>query len=550
MRIEPGSAFLAGRQPDVARHERPVSKSTVRFLIVGPVAFTLAVAVMVSGGCATAGRQRAEQQGLLRADELVLQGCLACLTEARDLYLQAVIRGRTPAVVQRLFEAELLIGLREKELALDWTAAFVRARDLSAKLPPALAADRYLRLADAVLPDEVGTPRRERDGLLAARGLRPEKLREELTWLETGLLSGVVRRYLALALECTYGGISRSRQSPAGPPAPQQADLPGLLLYRTAVCRPTTSGSLDRLRADVPRFAEAALFQGRVALQAVQEDGGIKARGFLQEAYAAFPLSPAATYLNGSLNQFAGDCRAALRFYDETLAGKSSHEDALLGRTACLSALKEFDAAIAVATRLIDMRAYNQADAFYWRAWNHHQRVDLSLARADVNRAKAVRYNSPVLTLAGMIEHDQDDLFPAETDLAAAKDLDESNCTARWYLALVALKREAWGQAGSHFASAMECYTANAADAERRMHAMAAREDVDPQWRATQLAGFEATIKDDRSQESASAYNAAVNFLRTGDRVNAASYADLAARDPQRRSKVEEIRKLLIPSSR
>ncbi len=72
---------------------------------------------------------------------------------------------------------------------------------------------------------------------------------------------------------------------------------------------------------------------------------------------------------------------------------------------------------------------------------------------------------------------------------------------------------------------------------------MAAREDVDLQWRATQLAGFEATIKEDRSQESASACNAAVNFLRTGDRVNAASYCDLAARDPQRRPKVEELRR-------
>ena len=530
----------------MANVNETVSKSRVRIVIIGLVMVTLGAA---SGGCATAKRQRAEQLLLLRADELVLQGCHACLAEARELYQQAFTRRRSPALVQRLFEADLLIALREKELALDPTAAFGRARSLSAELPPAYEGDRYLRLADVVLPDDLGTPKHERNAILAARTLGAEQLAAELTWLETGFLSSAVRRYLALALECSYGGVSRARQSPSVPPAPEpQPGLPGLLLYRTAVCRPTTTEPLDRLRAEVPRFVEAALFQGRVALQTVQQDGGSKARTFLQDTYSAFPLSPAVTYMNGSLNQLAGDCRTALRFYDETLARKSSHEDALLGRTACLSVLKEPDAAIVVATRLIDMRAYNQAEAFYWRAWSHHQRLDLSAARADADRAKTLQYNSPVLTLAGMIEHDQGDLPPAETDLTVAKDLDSSNCTARWYLALVALKRELWAQAGSHFASAMECYTSNAADAERRMQAMAAREDVDPQWRAAQLAGFEAAIKADRSQESASAYNAAVNFLRAGDRANAVTHADLAARDPERRPKVEELRKLLTPS--
>lgn len=76
---------------------------------------------------------------------------------------------------------------------------------------------------------------------------------------------------------------------------------------------------------------------------------------------------------------------------------------------------------------------------------------------------------------------------------------------------------------------------------------MAVREDLDAEWKAAQLAGFEAAIKEDRGQESASAYNAAVNFLRGGDRTSAVTYADLAARDPLRFPKVEELRKLLTP---
>jgi hypothetical protein len=139
---------------------------------------------------------------------------------------------------------------------------------------------------------------------------------------------------------------------------------------------------------------------------------------------------------------------------------------------------------------------------------------------------------------------------PAATDLSTAKELDSSNCIARWYLALVALKRETWTEAGSQFSGAMSCYAASASDTETRMQAMAAREDLDAEWRAAQLAGFEAAIKEDRSQESASAYNAAVNFLRGGDRASAARHADLAARDPVRRAKVEELRKLLNPAVR
>jgi hypothetical protein len=506
----------------------------------------LVTLVLASAACASAPLRRSEQQAIQRADALVLQGCYACLTEARDLYERALARRRPPALVQRLFEIDLLIGLREKELALDATSAFGSAWALAAELPPALAADRYLQLAEAIVPDDIGTPRRERGAFLMEHRLWGERLAGELTWLDTGVITGPVRRYLSLALDCSYKGMSREPQTPPAPPD-RSVGVPPLLKYRAAICFPINREALERVRAEVPRFVEASFFLGRVALQAIPEDGGRKARALMQEAYAAFPLSSAITYVNGSLIQAAGDCRAALRLYDETLARKALHEDAMLGRTVCLSVLRESDAAIAAAIRVIDLRADNQGDGLYWRAWNRHQRGELVAARADTDRAKTLRYNSSVLTLAGMIEHDQHDLPPAATDLAAAKDLDSSNCVARWYLALVELKREAWTPAATHFVDAMECYRASALGAERRKQAMAVREDLDAEWKAAQLAGFEAAIKEDRGQESASAYNAAVNFLRGGDRTSAVTYADHAARDPLRFPKVEELRKLLTP---
>ncbi len=503
----------------------------------------IAALSMAPAGCASARAKRGEQQALFRADGLVLQGCHACLIEARDLYAAAASRRRPPAVLQRLFEVELLVALREKELGMDARGALDRARVLSLELPAGVEAGRYLQLAEAVLPDDIGTPKHERN-LLARRMANREQMDRDRLWLETGWLAADVRQYISLALDCS----NAPRPSPADalPNPGSRTDLPPLLLYRTGVCSPS-AGILAWVRSEVPRFTEAAFFQGRVALQAVQTDGGKSARAFMREAYADFPRSPAVTYMNGSVNQLAGDCRAALRFYDETLALRELHEDALLGRTACLSYLKKSDAAIATATRLIDMKAYNYGDAFYWRAWNRHQRGELPPARADIDRAKTLRYSSSVLTLAGMIDYDQDDLAPATADLKVAKDLDGANCIARWYLALVELRREAWATTASHFADAMTCYDASAKATEARTRILAAREDLDPEWRAGQLAGFEAAIDEDRSQESASAYNAAVNFLRAGDRPASSRFADLAARDPLRLPKVEELRKLMLP---
>jgi hypothetical protein len=515
----------------------------------------LVVLLVASSACASVRVKRTEERAVARADALVREGCYTCLIEARDLYQSTLVRRRPPVLVQRLFEVELLIALREQELALDASATFDRARALAKELPPALMADRYFQLAASIPPDEIGTPRRERQLFIAnhlewmgAAGPRTGAIAADLALLDTGLLSAQVRQYVSMSLDCSYNATSRpagaSRPAAGEGPTPETSPL---LAYRAAICFPMKEKALAEVRRAAPRFGEIAFFLGRIALPTMDLDGGRKARGLLEEAYAAFPSSSAITYLNGSLKQMAGDCRGALRFYDETLARRPLHEDALLGRTVCLSYLGQSDAAIAAATHLIDLRTDNQGDAFYWRAWNRHQRRELVLARADIERAKTLRYNSSVLTLAGMIEHDQDDLTPAETDLSAAKKVDASNCVASWYLALVGLKREAWIPAATQFTTAMECYRTNALDTEHRMQAMAAREDLDAEWRTAQLAGFEAAIKEDRSQESASAYNAAVNFLRGGERTKAVAFADLAARDPARLPKVEELRKL-IPS--
>jgi hypothetical protein len=164
----------------------------------------MVTALLASTACASASLKRGEQQAIQRADGLVLEGCYTCLAEARDLYEKALIQRRPPALVQRLFEIDLLTALREKELAMDPAPALARARALATELPPALAADRYVQLAEAVSPDEVGTSQEERNASLKERLEWATRLPEEIAWLQAGSASASLRQYLSLALECSF----------------------------------------------------------------------------------------------------------------------------------------------------------------------------------------------------------------------------------------------------------------------------------------------------------------------------------------------------------
>jgi tetratricopeptide (TPR) repeat protein len=265
----------------------------------------------------------------------------------------------------------------------------------------------------------------------------------------------------------------------------------------------------------------------------------------LEEAYARFPRSAAVTAHLGTLHQALGDCRAAMRYFNETIALRDHHEDARLGRTICHTYLREPDAAIAEATALFELRSYNQGEALYWRAWNLHEQKDLMRARTDIDRARTLLYNSRVLTLAGMIEHDQNELDVAERDLLEARSLDARNCPAAWYLGAVFYRKQTWLASAAAFSDAEECYAASILETESRREQMVARTDLDPAFRERQLAGFDAALQEDRSQRSAAALNAAMNFARGGDIPNANKFIDSAALDPAREGSILELRKAI-----
>src|SRR5687767_6516518 len=91
--------------------------------------------------CASAPVNKVAVSAFDAAEARLLQGCYDCLLEARDVYQRLAVGKSRPLIVLRLFEAELLIALREKELAIDPAPALNRARALARELPPTLGAD-------------------------------------------------------------------------------------------------------------------------------------------------------------------------------------------------------------------------------------------------------------------------------------------------------------------------------------------------------------------------------------------------------------------------
>lgn len=478
----------------------------------------LAVLLLLAG-CASAPVRPADLARLASADARVLDGCYRCLLEARGVYEEVAVGRARPLVVARLFEIHMLIGLREAELAQDPTAAFARAEALAPELPPAVDPGFLLELARAIPPDAVGTPRAaERDAVTHRRSFLKAHLTTASSRLETVTITPELRGYLMASMAC----LSATAGVRSG--LPQRSDIrptaPLLVRYRLATCPLTVDSVLEEVAAQAPEFVEAAYFRARMPSLNVTAAYVHNQRTSFTAAAEAFPASPSIAYSLGTLSQTVGDCRTAVEHYDRTLTLAPLHEDAALQRIICLSYQGLHENAINAATRVIDAKYDNTNEAYYWRAWNRHRLRQLPEARADIDRALAQGVNARALTLGGIIKYDQKELPLAEQDLGRAVQMDRAQCLAQWYLGLVAFARELWLSTGEDFAASASCYRRSADDTAKQLEAMRTA-DLDPDFKASQMAGFQAAIQDDRSQEQASYLNAANGFVRSQNHARA-----------------------------
>jgi tetratricopeptide (TPR) repeat protein len=393
----------------------------------------------------------------------------------------------------------------------------------------------------------MGQPRRDNAAFRVARLALVDRLDTERAWLANGRLRAPVRDYLRLALDCAYpvrGDLTR----PVVPTAPLPAASP-LLVYRAAICDVELAPAppaLSAVRAREPRFVETSFFLASLEIAHAAGDGPGQAKAHLAEVRARFPTSPAITFLTGSYGRLVGDWAEALRFYDQTLALRPAHDQALLGRTICLTNLARSQEAIGAATQLIGLGAGPDLDeAYYWRAWNRYTLARLDDARADIAAAKQLMITPNVLSLAGLIEHDQRDLDPAQADLEAAIAANDQDCTARWYLGLVHRERKHWLDAGHAFEGAMTCYRDRAQETADRIRVLQARAELDPDYRARQITSLEVSVASDTRQQHAAALTAANYDAAGGDLASAKPLAEIAGEDPTLADRVAKLRALL-----
>ncbi|MCC7009879.1 MAG: hypothetical protein IT184_13815 [Acidobacteria bacterium] len=504
--------------------------------------FALVLVLLAGTSCVSAPARRPAAVGsLTAADRARLDGCYDCLLDARDGYRAAAIGPNEIRARLREFETELLIALREREFAVDNAPALARAAALASSLPAGLEAARYIELVAAVPHRGAGWARRDAASFRAAHADILRDVAGHAAWVRGGGLMPAVREYIARSIECA-APMPASRPADVAPRVPSDDPTP-LARYREATCGAVDAATLGELRSLVPRFVETSYFFGELALNAIAQANALNPHQLVIEAERRFPQSPLVLFLAARLKQIVGDCTGALAAFDRLLVLAPSHEDGWLGRVMCLTDLLRHADAVAAATTMIDASVDNADEAQYWRAWNLHVVGDLLRARADIDFVRQRRQNAGILSLAGAIEHDQEQLDAAERDLRGAQRMGSGKvCRAFWYLGSVLLKTQRLAEAAATFDSAMSCYDQDAATRERLIATTLADPAVDAEFRRLQTARLRDEVRLQRHQQYASAFNVASIQLERRDQAQAVRYLEIAAQDPQLRAEVARLR--------
>ena len=515
-----------------------------RTWIAGVVALATATSSL---GCASARIRKENERALAAADARVLEGCYDCLHEARRVYERLANGKKGSGIVPRLFETNVLIALREKELALGAAASLERARALIPRVPATMEPARVLAIADAVLPDDNGLPSRQDSVLRKQNEKFLETIDTELAWMDQAPLTPAVRRYVALALNCSYSDRKKSTRDTVHTLASRREvpiNAPPLLAYRAADCDKPDSLALKRVLVAATTFDEAAYALARIVVWNAGETGGDDARALFARASARFPRAAGITFMTGWLESNRGDCEEAVRLFDTTLVLQPEHDRAMLQKTICLTDLHRDSAAIASATKFIALDPPGIAYGYYWRAVNQLRRRELVLARTDIEEAKSRTKSGDVLSLAGMIEFEQGEYPIAETDLRAARATWQGwkLCGAGFYLGSTLTKREAWPDAAASFDSARVCYDERAAETAMKIEQARASTRGSAAFRARRLASLETDLADRRRRSRTAAFNTASMHARMGNLALAEEMLVIAAEEPDLTDQVSKLR--------
>ena len=91
----------------------------------------------------------------------------------------------------------------------------------------------------------------------------------------------------------------------------------------------------------------------------------------------------------------------------------------------------------------------------------------------------------------------------------------------------------------------MSCYARNVGEDRQGLAAMQQTPDLDPEFRAAQIAGFQAAIVEDERQQRAAALNTAISYANAGNPVRARQLLPTAEMEPSFGEQIGQLKTLL-----
>ena len=503
----------------------------------------LVVGGVLLGACAARRSSSTSAADIARAEEFVAAGCYRCLQDALAIYERELQRARRPSLAlrQAAFEAATFVLLRQKELGIATAAALEKARALAAgapTLPEHVPASILVDLADLSIGDSNGqdpddfAARNTRERRLHATTLRPQ--------LTTVSSPTTLETYLTLSHDCN--DVEARRPLNFDDLMARFGNTP-ILRYRIAACGLGPRTAFAALREADARWVEAAFYEGRAAVSGPPPNlrAAIDLFNIVQPA---IPESPSILLALAHALRGYGDLEPAVARYDEVIALVPRNREALLGRAITLSYLERHPDVIDTTTRMIELGTWLMGDAYYWRARSRYVLKALDDAWSDAENAVKLAPTTNVYTLAGVIAYDRKELDLAKERFAQARKIDQSNCTAHSYFALVNAAQDNWPAATPVFSQAMTCFVQAAAAAQKELDQIEAS-DFDPVYKGRLANQQRKTIEESKLKSAQAAYNAAQGLLRAGKRAEALNHLQVALEHPEVRAQAEALQKLI-----
>jgi tetratricopeptide (TPR) repeat protein len=495
-------------------------------------------------GCGARGASPQLVAEIGKADTLLRAGCYRCLENALAIYERVARSPRAPVGAARgAFAAALLLAVRDKELGIPPETWLERARALAQDpvhaTPPSVPAPSVFLDAAALVVGETS-------------GFDPEDRQQHAQTLRATISAGgpqhparaalsngvdILADYLKLAVDCQD---ARLRQALTGDEVLARHGGAPLIRFRLAMCG-MASQPPARLRQADSRWVDTLFFEGRAELATRPVADVAKAAELFISAHREFPTSMAITMALGAAQNALNEFGSALAAYDEVLAAKPTHRDALLGRVTSLSYLDRHHDAIESATRMLTLGTWHIGDAYYWRAWNRYRLYELDAAWNDVGEASRLLVNTSVYTLAGFIAYARRELDTAIDRFDRAFAMDSENCEAVWTAGLVHVDQQAWTPAAPKFSRAMSCFITAAAKARGEI-AETEKAAYAETLKTRRMAAAQKRLDTAEFRKAQAAFNAAQCYLRLGDRGLALNHVDVAAEHERMKEKAATLK--------